>query len=217
MAPPPSHYAMAEMTAAPSTEAYKDYGVNPPSTSAKDRLSTFAIDVDTASYAISRRKLVEGALPPYQPRCASRSSSITFDYAYAAPTAKGRSRSTSRLAPSPFRRATTSCASASRRKRVDREAASPCTSSTWSTPAARCSARTSSAWRRRALKLLTEHLKPGDTVALCTYAGSTREVLAAHRDRDKARSSTRSSSCLGRRHGDGERHGQRLSPRVAAP
>jgi Ca-activated chloride channel family protein len=31
---------------------------------------------------------------------------------------------------------------------------------------------------KKSLKLLTDSLKPGDTVALCTYAGTVREVLA---------------------------------------
>ncbi len=47
-----------------STEDYKDYGVNPRVETQKDKFSTFAIDVDTASYTIARRKLNEGTIPP---------------------------------------------------------------------------------------------------------------------------------------------------------
>ncbi len=47
------------------TEDYKDHGVNPVVDPQKDRLSTFAIDVDTASYSIARRKIMEGTLPPF--------------------------------------------------------------------------------------------------------------------------------------------------------
>src|SRR5690606_16171230 len=47
-----------------TAEAYKDWGKNPWVETAKDRLSTFAADVDTASYTIARRKLEEGTLPP---------------------------------------------------------------------------------------------------------------------------------------------------------
>jgi Ca-activated chloride channel family protein len=123
MAPPPSHYAMAEMTAAPSTEAYQDYGVNPLVDVDKDRFSTFAIDVDTASYAISRRKLVEGALPPV---AAVRAEEFlnAFDYAYEAPKRRalrrphdGRAFALRRRAPRPARRPPGQAA--------DREAASP--------------------------------------------------------------------------------------------
>src|SRR5262245_46761551 len=47
-----------------SGEGYKDWGKNPWVDATKDHLSTFAADVDTASYTIARRKLEEGALPP---------------------------------------------------------------------------------------------------------------------------------------------------------
>ena len=45
-------------------EGYHDWGKNPWIDATKDRLSTFAADVDTASYTIARRKLEEGTLPP---------------------------------------------------------------------------------------------------------------------------------------------------------
>src|SRR5512139_3879395 len=48
----------------PSSEDYTDYGKNPWVAAAEDRFSTFAADVDTASYTIGRRKLQEGTLPP---------------------------------------------------------------------------------------------------------------------------------------------------------
>ncbi len=43
---------------------FKTYGVNPFVDTEDDRLSTFAIDVDTGSYTICRRYLNEGNLPP---------------------------------------------------------------------------------------------------------------------------------------------------------
>ena len=63
---------------APATgEDYKNYGKNPWVDAAKDHLSTFAADVDTASYTIARRKLHEGAAAAGRSRCASRSGSTT--------------------------------------------------------------------------------------------------------------------------------------------
>jgi len=47
-----------------SGEDYHDNGKNPWVDASKDHLSTFAADVDTASYAIARRKLQGGELPP---------------------------------------------------------------------------------------------------------------------------------------------------------
>jgi len=46
------------------TESYKHYGTNRFTEASKDRYSTFAADVDTASYTIARRKILEGSLPP---------------------------------------------------------------------------------------------------------------------------------------------------------
>jgi Ca-activated chloride channel family protein len=43
---------------------FEDYGVNPSIDAEDDRLSTFALDVDTGSYTIMRNYLSEGNLPP---------------------------------------------------------------------------------------------------------------------------------------------------------
>jgi len=43
---------------------FEDYGVNPFIDTEDDRLSTFAVDVDTASYSVMRRYVTDGYLPP---------------------------------------------------------------------------------------------------------------------------------------------------------
>ena len=43
---------------------YEDYGVNPFVDTEDDHLSTFAVDVDTASYTVMRRYVGDGYLPP---------------------------------------------------------------------------------------------------------------------------------------------------------
>jgi len=50
----------------PSDSTFKDYGVNPFVETSRDHLSTFGLDVDTASYAITRRYLTDGTLPPME-------------------------------------------------------------------------------------------------------------------------------------------------------
>lgn len=47
-----------------NSESYENYGYSPREITEKDRWSTFAVDVDTASYTIARRKLEEGSIPP---------------------------------------------------------------------------------------------------------------------------------------------------------
>ncbi len=48
----------------PKSAMFKTVAVNPWVLSARDRLSTFAMDVDTASYALARRYIRRGFLPP---------------------------------------------------------------------------------------------------------------------------------------------------------
>lgn len=48
----------------PDMMFFEDYGTNPFFNAATDNLSTFAVDVDTGSYTLTRRYLNEGLLPP---------------------------------------------------------------------------------------------------------------------------------------------------------
>ena len=68
-----------------NTEAYVDYGINPFVLANQDKLSTFSIDVDTASYTIARRKLNEGHLPPFESVRVEEFINY-FDYNYAPPS-----------------------------------------------------------------------------------------------------------------------------------
>ena len=74
----------------PNAAAYPDMyfksgGVNPFLDTEDERLSTFAMDVDTASYSVARRYLTEGHLPPSE---AVRVEEFVnaFKYDYTAPT-----------------------------------------------------------------------------------------------------------------------------------
>ncbi len=48
----------------PLTNTFKDYGNNPYIDTIEDHLSTFGLDVDTASYTVARRYVYDGMLPP---------------------------------------------------------------------------------------------------------------------------------------------------------
>ncbi|MGH2520892.1 MAG: YfbK domain-containing protein [Anaerolineales bacterium] len=48
----------------PPDNFFQTYGVNPFVDTAEDHLSTFALDVDTASYSVARRYVMDGNLPP---------------------------------------------------------------------------------------------------------------------------------------------------------
>ncbi|HNJ41111.1 MAG TPA: von Willebrand factor type A domain-containing protein, partial [Acidobacteriota bacterium] len=84
-----------------NTEDYRDYGVNQMTSAKQDPLSTFAIDVDTASYPIPRRKLNEGQLPP--PAAVRVEEFINyFNYNYPQPATAHPFSVTLEAAPSPF-------------------------------------------------------------------------------------------------------------------
>ncbi len=159
-----------------NTEDYKDHGVNDFVDASKDRLSTFAIDVDTASYAIARRKILAGELPP--PAAVRVEEFVNyFHYGYAPPT-DGRPFAVHMdLTPSPFGGGKHLLRVGVQARQVamrDRKQAHLTflvdVSGSMSSPDKLDLAK-------RALRILVDNLKDGDTVALVTYAGSTRVVL----------------------------------------
>lgn len=77
----PADYWRWERNRDRNTEKYDDHGENPFRTVTADPLSTFSIDVDTASYANIRRFLNEGSLPPEQAvRIEEMINYFKFDY-----------------------------------------------------------------------------------------------------------------------------------------
>jgi Ca-activated chloride channel family protein len=159
-------------------ETYKDYGTHTWVDTAKDHLSTFAADVDTASYTIARRKLTEGTLPP---AASVRVEEFVnyFKYGYAASNHERPFAVHMDAAPSPFNRGrhilrvgvSTKAKSPSERKQANLVFLVDVSGSMQSPDKLELA--------RRSLRILVDNLKDGDTVAMVTYAGSTRVVLPA--------------------------------------
>ncbi len=59
-----THPALIDNQPQPLTNTFKDYGNNPFIDTIEDNLSTFGLDVDTASYTVARRYVYDGLLPP---------------------------------------------------------------------------------------------------------------------------------------------------------
>ncbi|MES2666779.1 MAG: VWA domain-containing protein [Pseudomonadota bacterium] len=76
---------MVQTLPAPQTEAYANAATNPVQITAETPVSTFSVDVDTASYALARSSLTAGQLPD---ATAIRVEEMInyFPYAYPAPT-----------------------------------------------------------------------------------------------------------------------------------
>jgi Ca-activated chloride channel homolog len=83
------------------TEAFANAQDNPLKVTAEAPVSTFSIDVDTASYAVVRSSLMAGALPP---RDAVRVEEMVnyFPYAYPAPDGDAPFRPTVTVVPTPW-------------------------------------------------------------------------------------------------------------------
>jgi Ca-activated chloride channel family protein len=163
-------------------EAYHDWGKNPWVETSKDHLSTFAADVDTASYTIMRRKIEEGSLPP--PASVRVEEFVNyFRYSFPAPAGNSPFAVVMDAAPSPLQAgrdvvrvgvATKAISSSERRPAhlvflvdVSGSMASP----------------DKLELAKKSLRILTSNLKEGDTVSLVTYAGDTRVRLAPTSDK----------------------------------
>jgi Ca-activated chloride channel family protein len=173
---PPARAAVVATAEPTSGEAYTDWGRNPWVDASKDHLSTFAADVDTASYTIARRKLTEGTLPP---AASVRVEEFVnyFRYAFPPPSSGSPFSVAMDAAPSPL-------APGSYVLRVG-VATQPKTQAERK-PAnlvflVDVSGSMASADKlglaQQSLRILTQNLGPRDSVALVTYAGGTRVVL----------------------------------------
>ena len=159
-----------------TTDKYKDHGRNPWTDATKDHLSTFAADVDTASYSQARKHIELGTLP-HAASVRVEEFVNSFKYSFAPPAANTPFSVVMEAAPSPFQPArhivrlgvATKAKSAAERKPahlvflVD-------VSGSMDQPDKLPLAK-------EALHILTQSLTENDKVALVTYAGSTRVVL----------------------------------------
>ena len=159
-----------------NTETYTDYGVNDLVLAEQDRLSTFSIDVDTASYSISRRKLQSGAMPPTSGVRVEEFVNY-FPYEYVGPTGDAPFAVNMEAAPNPFQPGhhVMRVGVQGRMPSADR---APIHLTFLVDTSGSMSSADKLGLAQQSLHQLVENLRPDDTVALATYAGSVRGVLA---------------------------------------
>jgi Ca-activated chloride channel homolog len=175
------HYkAVASVAAEPTVNGNTstDYGINPWVDTATDPLSTFAADVDTASYTLARKALEGGHLPP--PESVRVEEWVNyFHYAFPPATPGAPFSVVIDAAPSPLH---------PERHVLRVGVATPPKPDSERKPAnlvflvdvsGSMSEDDKLPLAKKALKLLVEQLRPTDTIALVTYAGRTRVVLHA--------------------------------------
>jgi Ca-activated chloride channel family protein len=159
-------------------EAYADPGVNPWVEVGKDPLSTFAIDVDSASYTIARRKILEGNLPP---AAAVRPEEFInyFKYDYAPPAAGAPAPFAVHLeaAPSPFARDKVFLRVGLKGKELSKAERKPAHLTFLVDVSGSMDSPDKIGLLKRSLRILVDNLQDGDSVALVTYASDSRVVL----------------------------------------
>jgi Ca-activated chloride channel homolog len=159
-----------------NTEQYVDHGVRSWVNASEDALSTFAIDVDTASYTIARRKLREGLLPP--PASVRLEEFVNyFRYDYPEPK-DGPFRVDLEASPSPFDADKTVLRVGIQGKTVNEEERKPVHLTFLVDTSGSMHSADKLGLVKRSLRFLVDQLQDEDTVALSTYAGSVREVLS---------------------------------------
>ncbi len=160
----------------PSGERYRDWGVNGWVPTMRDRQSTFAIDVDTASYAIARRKILSGeAVPPESVRVEEFLNYFRYDDP--APTDGNPFAVTLEAAPSPYSPDRDILRVAVHARTVPLAQRKPAHLVFLVDVSGSMDSPDKLPLAQRSLRILTSNLREGDTVALVTYAGSTRVVL----------------------------------------
>ncbi len=187
MALAPEAAAMPEMTAPPmvNTEAFANAPANPVQVTAEVPVSTFSIDVDTASYAMLRQSLNSGLLP--DPASVRVEEMVNyFPYAYAAPEGDQAFRPTVTVMPTPWNAGT-------RLVHIGIQGALPAlqdrpplnlvflidTSGSMDEPM-------KLPLLKQSLALVLPDLRPEDQVAIIAYAGSAGQVLPPTPASDRA-------------------------------
>ncbi len=171
---------------APSGNDFHDYGKNPWVLTSKDRMSTFAADVDTASYTIARRMLNEGSLPP---AAAIRVEEFVNYFGYAFPPAPSGSPFSVVMdaAPSPLTPSSHILRVAVGTKAKTQAERKPANLVFLVDVSGSMNTADRIGLAQKSLKILTGNLGPRDSVSIVTYAGSTRVVLPPtgmeHRER----------------------------------
>ena len=157
-------------------DGFKSYGQNPWVDASKDRLSTFAADVDTASYTIMRRKLNEGALPP---AASVRVEEFVnyFDYTFEDPTNGTPFSVIMQAAPSPMNAARHILRVGVGTKAKTEQERKPANLVFLVDVSGSMAGEDRLGLAKKSLRILTQNLKEGDTVSLVTYAGSSRVIL----------------------------------------
>ena len=141
-----------------------------------DALSTFAVDVDTGSFTLARRMLKEGGLP--QPHLVRVEEWVNaFGYSYRDPSSEHPFEIHVQAAP--LAKQSYVMRVGIQGKRIDNAARKPTHLTFLVDTSGSMRGEDRLELAKRSLKLLVQNLDQRDSVAIATYAGDSRLVLAA--------------------------------------
>jgi Ca-activated chloride channel family protein len=164
-----------ELNAPTSGNTFQAHAPNAFTTTSEDALSTFAVDVDTASYSLARRYLNQGNLPPAG---AVRVEEFVnyFKYRYTPPQ-KGAFTVHMEGAPSPFAEGRHFLRVGVQGKVISRSQRKPAHLVFLVDTSGSMRPQDRLPLAKEAMKLAVKNLNENDTVAIVTYAGGSRDVL----------------------------------------
>jgi Ca-activated chloride channel family protein len=160
------------------TEAFANADTNPVKVTRDDPVSTFSIDVDTASYAVVRSSLTAGHLPP---RDAVRVEEMVnyFPYAYPAPDGEHPFATTVTVTETPWNPDTNLLHIGIQGTLPDVEDRPPLNLVFLIDTSGSMQNADKLPLLIQSLRLMLTELRPEDEVAIVTYAGSAGQVLEA--------------------------------------
>lgn len=167
------------------TERYPGAQANPIKQVAEEPVSTFSVDVDTASYANVRRFLSDGARPPAD---AVRVEELVnyFDYGYRRPASRDEPFATyAAVFPSPWAKERQIIHIGLQGYDLPRQTQPPLNLAFLVDTSGSMWGQDRLPLATKALNLLVDQLRPQDRVAIVAYAGSAGAVLAPTDGRSK--------------------------------
>ncbi|MBI1330306.1 MAG: DUF3520 domain-containing protein [Alphaproteobacteria bacterium] len=172
---------------AANTSKFPDAKPNPVKIAANEPVSTFSIDVDTASYGVVREYLNSGALPPSD---AVRVEEMVnyFDYAYPGPASKAVPfKASMAVYPTPWNAGTKILHIGIKGYDLPKRERPPANLVFLIDTSGSMNESNKLPLLKRAFHLLVDQLTEKDTVSMVVYAGSAGTVLEPTSGADKAK------------------------------
>lgn len=161
----------------PNTEEFSNADTNPLHITSEDPVSTFSIDVDTASYSVIRNSLTHGQLPP---KDAVRVEEMVnyFPYDYPAPTDGNAFRPTVSVSQTPWNPNTQLVHIGIQGALPEVEDRPPLNLVFLIDTSGSMNSADKLPLLKQSFRLMLGQLRPEDQVAIVEYAGSAGQVLA---------------------------------------